>query len=246
MLSLLAVAAVLGAVPSSGLADHEPDLGTEAMTILVPGYSQGYTESTLDSGPMTILVRGFNQGHNWDHADLTVQIRAAENVDEATITAVRDGISIWNTAITHRHGEGVVRFREVAGDSVDDAGPDIVVDLNEEGGIRVGRAGCQSGSHCQVQTWDDERPKRIDWRVEDFSRDELVAFVVHQLGHSLGLGHAVPRMGTPDVMSYGGAGVPFPPAVISDCNMDAFDVIWAWAIDGEKPYAPNVSQVPCD
>lgn len=49
LFSLFAVVAVLGAIPSSGLADHEPDLGTEAMTILVPGYSQGYTESTLDS-----------------------------------------------------------------------------------------------------------------------------------------------------------------------------------------------------
>ena len=52
----------------------------------------------------------------------------------------------------------------------------------------------------------------------------MVSLVVHELGHALGIGHAEPLVGTLDVMGYGTEEVPFPEAVISACDMDAFDV----------------------
>jgi hypothetical protein len=73
----------------------------------------------------------------------------------------------------------------------------------------------------------------------------MVSLAVHELGHSLGVGHVEPLVGTLDIMGYGTETVVFPDAVISACDMDAFDTAWAWAINGTAPQPPTASEIAC-
>jgi hypothetical protein len=218
----LVVATLLMAVaPSPVRAFDEPDLGAEAIAILAPF---------------------FNQGYWWDHATLTVRIKAAGNVDGSEVAAVREALAIWNAAIAHRHGP-IVQLVDVTGDRGAAPKADIVVNVHAQGGALFGVAACRSGEHCQVQLWDGERAQGKP--AYDMTSAEMVSLAVHELGHALGLGHAEPLLGTMDIMGYGTEEVVFPPAVISACDMDAFDVVWAWAITGTEPTPPTADRIAC-
>ena len=224
VISLVAVLSLIGLAPTAGRADHEPDLGAEAMAILAPYFQQGYW---------------------WDHTTLTVRIKAAGNVDQAQVAAVRDTLAIWNAAIAHRHGAGFVQLVDVTGDRAAAAKADIVVNVHAQGGALFGVANCKNGKSCQVQIWDGDRAAEMSRVDYPLSYQEMVSLVVHELGHALGIGHAVPLFGTADIMGYGSETVVFPDPVISACNMDAFDVAWAWAINGEPSAPPTVTEIPC-
>jgi hypothetical protein len=132
---------------------------------------------------------------------------------------------------------------DVTGDRRAAPKADIVVNVHAQGGALFGVAACRSGEHCQVQLWDGERAQGKP--VYAMTSAEMVSLATHELGHALGIGHAAPLLGTMDSMGYGTAEVVFPPAVISACDMDAFDVVWAWAIAGTAPVPPTVEQIAC-
>ena len=207
--------------PRPARAVDEPDFGAEAIAILAPF---------------------FNQGYWWDHTTLTVRIKAAGNVDPSEVAAVREAMAIWNAAIAHRHGP-IVALVDVSGDRAAAPKADIVVNVHAQGGALFGVAVCRSGRHCQVQLWDGERAQgRVGYPM---TYAEMVSLATHELGHAIGIGHMDPIFGTMDIMGYGTEDVVFPPAVISACDMDAFDVVWAWAIAGTEPVRPTVDQIAC-
>lgn len=221
--SLFIVASLIGMTPGQLLAYDEPDLGAESLLILAPYYQQGYW---------------------WDHTTLTVNIKANGNVDPNLVAAAYEAMAIWNAAIAHRHGP-IVQLVDVTGDPVAAAQADITLNLHAQGGALLGVALCQSGKNCQVPVWDGDRANDHAWVGMSLTYEELVGVVTHELGHVLGLGHATPLFGTSDVMGYGSETVFFPEGVISACNMDAFDLVWAWAIEGEAPYPPTATEITC-
>ncbi len=216
LLALFFVVSLLAGTPGQALAWDEPDLGAEYLLILAPYFQQGYW---------------------WDHTTLTVNIKANGNVDPNMVAAAYDAMAIWNAAIAHRHGP-IVQFVDVSGDPRAAAKADVVLNLHAQGRIKIGSAMCRSGKQCQVPVWDATRANDNAWNSLEFTYEELVGLVVHELGHVLGLGHAEPLYGINDVMSYGDPAGGFPAGVVSACNMNAFDYIWAWAINGETPYPP--------
>ena len=60
---------------------------------------------------------------------------------------------------------------------------------------------------------------------------------LHELGHTLGLGHATNLLERTDLMGYGWPELGDP--VLSQCDVDALAFVFAWALEGSDPYPPG-------
>jgi len=79
---------------------------------------------------------------------------------------------------------------------------------------------------------------------EDTPLQDFEWLVMHELGHTLGLGHPT-NIDSIDLMGYGWIGENQPPPILSDCDVDALAFIWAWALDGTSPSPPTSGLYDC-
>lgn len=210
-----------------------------ALVLLAGGLGPVQAEHEPNFGTTGMEVIGAFRGYWWDHTTLTVAIKGAANAPADADDAVVEAIEIWNDAIAHRHGEGFIEMVVVT-DKQAVAKADIVVNLHRSGGQFAGVAICQSGKRCQVPMW-ESGPRGTG--SEPYTYDEMVNLALHELGHAIGVGHAIPLYGTPDFMGYDITG--WDNNTVSACAMDAFDAAWEWAIKGEAPHPAVVTKVAC-
>jgi hypothetical protein len=76
-----------------------------------------------------------------------------------------------------------------------------------------------------------------------FTPLDIYNLTPHELGHSLGLGHAT-NLESTDLMGYGWGPEGIQP-VLSDCDVDALYYVWSWAINDTEPVPPAQATYDC-
>ena len=67
---------------------------------------------------------------------------------------------------------------------------------------------------------------------------------MHELGHVLGLGHALPLTESTDLMGYGWHWSNGIVPTLSECDLAGIAIVFAWALEGVDPYSPTHRRWP--
>jgi hypothetical protein len=192
-----------------------------------------------DADALVILNQFYPNRYYWDHTDLTVAIQAAPNVDQAYIDAAAAAIETWDSVLRECF-DGLITLTNVTDTTLNAQRADIVVHYVPTAGgtVFAGYAICGVRSCPNILVRSDLPSYGVQYTPEYF-----YWVVLHELGHSLGLGHATNLRESTDLMGYGWIGTT--DAVLSQCDIDALAYIWSWALNGTTPAPPGPGPYDC-
>jgi hypothetical protein len=215
-------------------------LGTLVL-VTAPASSQEPTCDLPESDADALYVLNFFYPNRyvWDHTDLTAAVRAAPNVDQDQVAAIQDAIDSWG-ALLEECFDGAITLTDVTGTRAARTADIYVHYVPYAGGsVFGGMAVCGVGGCPNVIVRTEFAP---GIPVEDYTPDYLYYVALHELGHALGLGHATNLRESTDLMGYGWIrNAPDP--VFSQCDVDALAYVWSWALEGEDPPGPGLSDL---
>jgi hypothetical protein len=222
--------AMLGAAGAAQADEHGDDVA--------------FGESDAES---ILLLHAYYPGYWWDHADLTIAVLNAPNVDDDNYDAIRRAIATWSEVLDDEFG-GEITLTDVTDTARNPQRADIVVHyVPNAGGSQWGGYAVCGARRCNNVIVRSDVPDLIDVGVPDYDPERVYRVALHEIGHALGLGHAEPLEETNDLMGYGWS-VPEPDTtpVLSRCDLDALREVFWWVFEDAEPAPSTESEYICD
>jgi hypothetical protein len=189
-----------------------------------------------------VILSNYYPGYWWDHTDLTVSVLADPHATDAELQAIHDAIATWS-AVLDQCFDGLITLTDVTGTGHNpQQEADIVVHYVKHAGgvVFAGYAIC--GAHgCPNILVDSVPPPSLG--IAPYDPQYLEWITLHELGHSLGLGHATNLQESVDLMGYGWPQNGDP--ILSQCDVDALAFIFSWALTGQQPSRPGPGPYEC-
>jgi hypothetical protein len=185
------------------------------------------------------LLSTYYPGYWWDHTDLTIAVQAHPSASEAQLDAIHDAIATWSATLEDCF-DGLITLTNVTGSKRQAA--DIIVHyVPTAGGVVFGGYAICGDHKCPNIIVRSDLPPSQD--RDPYEPEYLGWVTLHEVGHALGLGHATNLLESTDLMGYGWPDLGDP--VLSDCDIDALAVVFAWAINGTAPTHPVDGPYDC-